>query len=146
MDNNQNQNNVVTEQPVLQPINNEQPVVTEQPVTNEQPVAEQPTNQEIPVSDSNSSEKDNSESRLIGDPQGGIGINIGAYEAVKNKPKKEEKQFVEDPHAKSKRTAGFIFLFALVIFAFFLPMVSDKIAEIRGNKENENLDTGQLRC
>lgn len=140
MDNNQNQTNGVNEQPVLQPIINEQPVVSGQPV------ATQPTSQEIPVSDNGSSEKDNSASRLINDPQGGMGINIGAYEAVKNKPKKEEKVFVDDPHAGSKRAAGFIFLFVLVIFAFFLPKVSDKIADIQGNKEIENLDTGQLRC
>ena len=71
---------------------------------------------------------------------------MAAYSKMDEKPKKEVKEYVEKPHAGARRFVGFFFLIILIVFAFFLPNISDMVTQYKTNKDNENITSGQLRC
>lgn len=106
----------------------------------------QPTNPQSSTSQGQGSGQEAIHTKLIKEEKAGPQINMSAYTKVNEKTEKVEKTFTEDPHAGAKRVFGFFLVILIILFAVFLPTISDKVDEYKKKKENENLVNGYLRC
>lgn len=129
--NNDQEKNINTNEPTVQPTPEQK---TEVPA------------QEIPANQNVNEEEMALHTRIIQEEKSKPQINLTAYEKANEKKEKVEKTFVEDPHAGIKRVCGLILVLLLVLFAIFLPTITDKVNELRQQKDLENLIDGQLRC